>query len=170
MQEKSSAGTPKARCVHCRALVSVPDSYQHGDHIKCGDCGTQHKVARGEVLRLVLADTAPLKEALFSNQALIEKLEAEMRDARASLGIGVNGLALGVAYILYQIGFKDQSFSTALIWQAVGVAVVSGIILELANLLFLAKRQQISRLSAELNEARANGRALQQKIREAGRI
>jgi hypothetical protein len=171
MPEHASTSTPqRARCVHCRAMVTVPESYQHGDHIKCGDCGTQHKVARGEVLRLVLADLAPLRESLSSNEILVDRLEAEMRDARASLGIGVNGFAIGVAYVLYQIGPQEQPFSADLVWQALAIAIVSGIVLELANLLFLAKRQKISRLSAELEEARANGRAIEQKIREAGRI
>src|SRR6185295_10455862 len=98
MADKDSPSSPqKARCVHCRALISVPDTYHHGDHIKCGACGTQHKVARGDVLRLVLADTAPLRDAYTVNQALVDRLEAEMRDSRASLGIGVNGFAIGVA-------------------------------------------------------------------------
>jgi hypothetical protein len=84
MPEQASTITPqRARCVHCRAMVTVPDSYQHGDHIKCGGCGTQHKVARGEVLRLVLADLAPLRESLSSNEILVDRLESEMRDARA---------------------------------------------------------------------------------------
>jgi GAF domain-containing protein len=82
----------------------------------------------------------------------------------------VNGFAIGVAYVLYQIGPKEQPFSADLVWQAVAIAAVSGILLELANLLFLAKRQKISRLSAELEEARANGRAIEQKLREAGKI
>jgi hypothetical protein len=171
MPEKVAQSTPqKTRCVHCRAMVSVPDTYQHGDHIKCGGCGTQHKVSRADGLRLVLADTGPLKEALFANEALIDRLSAEMRDSRASLGIGVNGFAIGVAFVLYQIGLKDQPLSTELLWQAVAVAVGSGIALELINFLFLAKRQKIQRLTTELAEARADGRALQQKIREAGRI
>jgi hypothetical protein len=50
------------------------------------------------------------------------------------------------------------------------VALLSGAALELANLLFLAKRQRIRRLSAEIEEARADGRGIQQRIREATRV
>jgi hypothetical protein len=48
--------------------------------------------------------------------------------------------------------------------------VSSGIFLEAVNYLFLAKRQAISRFSEELEEARSEGLALRQKIREAGRV
>ena len=40
----SATGAQKARCVHCREDVTVPDHYAHGDHVKCGACGTKHKV------------------------------------------------------------------------------------------------------------------------------
>ena len=159
-----------ARCVHCRSDVLVPESYAHGDHIKCGSCGTQHKVSRGEVLRLVIADPAPMRDMLRENQARVESLEAEWRDARASFGLGANGLALGVIYMLYQLGMKDVPFSTGLIWQAVGIAVASGVFLEAANYFFLAKRMKMTRLSAEIVALRSEGRQLQQKIREASRV
>ncbi len=60
----------KGRCVHCRADILVPDSYHHGDHVKCGQCGTRHKVSRGERegVRLVLADVGPLRDALKANE------------------------------------------------------------------------------------------------------
>src|SRR5262249_17808079 len=80
----------KSRCQHCRPDIVVPESYHHGDHIKCGSCGMRHKVSRGEVLRLVLADVAPLKEALQANRTLVDRLEADLRSARGSFGIGVN--------------------------------------------------------------------------------
>jgi hypothetical protein len=54
--------------------------------------------------------------------------------------------------------------------RTVGVALVSGIALEAANYLFFAKRQRMTRLAAEIEEAREEGRRLQQKIREAGRF
>jgi hypothetical protein len=57
-----------------------------------------------------------------------------------------------------------------LVLRTVGVALVSGIALEAANYLFLAKRQRMTRLAAEIEEAREEGRRLQQKIREAGRF
>jgi len=55
-------------------------------------------------------------------------------------------------------------------WEAVGIAILSGLLLEAANFFFLAKRQRMSRLSADIQEARAEGRSLQQKIREATRV
>jgi hypothetical protein len=163
-------GTQNARCAHCRADISVPDSYTHGDHIKCGTCGTKHKVSRGEVLRLVLADVAPLRDALVENKRVVERLEDELQGARRSLGIGVNGLGVGVLYAIVQIGLNDATISADLAWTSLGVALLVGIGLELANHLFLAKRQRIHRLSEELQEARENGRRLQKVIREAGRL
>jgi len=163
-------GTQKARCVHCRSEVSVPDSYAHGDHIKCGACGTKHKVSRGEVMRLVLADVTPLREALQENQRMAERLEDEIRGARRSLGIGVNGLGIGVLYVLVQVGLNDATLGAELAWKALGIAAAVGIMLELANHLFLAKRQKIQRLSLELQETREAGRHLQKVIREAGRL
>ncbi len=163
-------GVQKSRCAHCRSEIVVPESYHHGDHIKCGSCGMRHKVARGDVLRLVIADVAPLKEALQANQSLTERLEAELRHARGSFGVGVNGLGLALIYALWEIVRNEHPIDTALAWKAVGVAVLSGLLLEAANFFFLAKRQRLRRLSAEIDEARSEGRALQQKIREASRV
>jgi hypothetical protein len=165
-----TGGSQRARCLHCRAEVAVPDSYAHGDHIKCGNCGTKHKVSRGDTLRLVLADVAPLREALADNVRLIERLEDEIQGARRSLGIGVNGLGIGVLYAIVQIGVNGTPISRELAWQSLGIAVLVGVGLELANHLFLAKRQRIQRLSADLQEARDAGRHLQKVIREAGRL
>jgi hypothetical protein len=130
----------------------------------------RHKVSRGDVLRLVIADVAPLREALQSNQSLTDRLEAELRIARGSYGIGVNGLGIALIYALWQIVRKDHPIDAALAWEAIGIAVVSGLLLEAANLFFLAKRQRLRRLNTEIEEARAESRALQQKIREAGRV
>jgi hypothetical protein len=163
-------GVQKARCVHCRTDVSVPDSYAHGDHIKCGTCGTKHKVGRGETLRLVLADVTPLRDALRDNARMVERLEDEIRGARRSLGIGINGLGIGVLYAIVQVGVNEAPLSWSLAWASLGVALVVGIGLEMANHLFLAKRQRIRRLSEELHEAREAGRQLQKVIREAGRL
>ena len=160
----------KARCVNCRSDIVVPASYHHGDHIKCGSCGTRHKVSRGDVLRLVLADVAPLREALHANQTLQSRLEGELRSARGSFGIGVNGLGVGVIFALWQIVQKDRGIDLDLGWEAAAVAVVSGVALEAANYFFLAKRQRLRRLSTEIQEARTEARALQQKIREASRV
>ena len=162
----------KGRCVHCRADILVPDTYHHGDHVKCGQCGTRHKVMRGERegVRLVLADVGPLRDALKANQSLVGRLEDELRGARHSVGLGANGLGIAVAYFIWQVALKDQPMSTDLVWKAVIVGVVAGLALELLNYVALAKRKAISRLSEELDEAREEGRALQQKIREASRV
>jgi hypothetical protein len=160
----------RARCVHCRTDIVVPPSYAHGDHIKCGTCATKHKVVRGEVLRLVIADVAPLKEALFDNRRMVERLEDELRGARRSFGIGANGFGFGVVYAVYQVAVNEQPLSQQLLLASVGVGLLSGFLLETVNYLFLAKRQRIRRLSAELDEARSNGRQLEKLIREAGRV
>jgi hypothetical protein len=159
-----------ARCVHCRSDVAVPDSYAHGDHIRCGSCGTQHKVNRGEILRLVLADVGPLRDALRTNQQMIKRLEAELAQARGSFGIGVNGLLIGLAYVIYQVAVKEEAIAAGLLWEAVGIALVTGVALEAANLLFFAKRQRIQRLNSEIAEARQEGRLLQTRIRDSSRV
>jgi hypothetical protein len=159
----------KARCIHCRTDISVPDSYAHGDHIKCGTCGTQHKVQRGDVLRLVIADVAPLKDALRDNQQRVVSLESDLRAARASYGIGANGLGVAVAWVVYEVALKEAQITTGLLWKAAAIGVASGVFLEVCNYLFLAKRQAMTRISDEIADLKAEGRQLQQKIREAGR-
>jgi hypothetical protein len=156
--------------VNCRADIVVPESYAHGDHIKCGGCSTQHKVMRGDTLRLVLADVGPLKDALRTNRQLVERLEADLSAARGSFGMGVNGLGIGLIYVLWQVGQKDRLFEAALLWQAAGIALATGVLLELANYLFLAKRKAMSRLAEEIEEASAAARMLEQKIRESSRV
>jgi hypothetical protein len=163
-------GVPKVRCVHCRVDVAVPASYAHGDHIKCGACGTKHKVVRGDRLRLVLADLGPVQEALAVNEHLIHRLESELAHARASFGIGANGIGLGVGFLLYQLGFKGASLNGELIGNAAGIALITGLLLEAANYLFLAKRQAMIRISGELEEAEAEGARLRQLVRESTRL
>lgn len=164
------AEVPKARCTHCRSEIAVLDQYAHGDHIKCGACGTKHKVIRGDKIRLVLADATPVREALAQNEQLISRLEDQLARARGSLGIGANGTGLGVIYAIYQVALKEQPWSQALLFQAIAVAVVTGGLLEAANYLFLSKRQAITRFSEELQAAREESVQLRQKIREAGRV
>src|SRR5258708_26206132 len=94
------SAVPKAKCVHCRSDILVPDSYAHGDHLKCGACGTQHKVSRGEALRLVIADATPLQNALGANEQMVERLEAGLPAARRSLGVGGHRLGAGVVFAL----------------------------------------------------------------------
>ncbi|MCG6926319.1 MAG: hypothetical protein LJF30_13540 [Acidobacteria bacterium] len=160
----------KARCVNCREEVLVPDQYSHGDHIACGTCGTKHKVARGERVRLVVADPGPLRDALAQNEHAIRRIEADLAQARASFGIGANGFGIGVAFAIYQVGFKGEPLGLNLLLNAVGIALVSGMLLEAANWAFLAKRQRIARLSEELAEAEAEARQLRMKIRDATRL
>jgi hypothetical protein len=166
----SETGSQKARCVHCREEVSVPDHYAHGDHIKCGACGTKHKVARGDRLRLVIADVSPLRDALGQNRHLVARLEAELANARASFGIGANGAWFGVIFALYQVGVNGAPLSAGLLANAAGIALVFGLLLEAANWSFLAKRSAITRISRELEEAQAEGQRLSQQIREATRV
>jgi hypothetical protein len=130
----------------------------------------RHKVSRGDVLRLVIADVGPLRDALLHNKTLTERLETELRHARGSFGVGINGLGIGLIYAIWQIVSADRTIETALATEAAGVAVLSGVLLEAANFFFLAKRQRLRRLGEEIDEARAEGRALQQKIRDASRV
>ena len=166
----SEPGVARARCVHCHEEIAVAERYAHGDHIKCGVCGTKHKVVRGDRLRLVIADVGPLREALAQNEHVVERLEAELAHARASLGIGANGIGIAVIYALYQVGVKGAPIGKGLLLTAIAIALVSGLLLELANWSFLAKRSAMIRISGELEEARAEGQKLRQQIREAGRV
>ena len=160
----------KGRCVHCRSDIAIPATYAHGDFIKCGTCGTQHKVMRGEGVRLVIADVAPLREALRANDALVERLQDELKGARRSFGIGANGIGIGVAYAIYLVAFQEHTLDMELATKSVMAMVGSGIVLELLNYFFLAKRQRVRRLSAEIEEAQANSDEIEQKIRESGRV
>jgi hypothetical protein len=158
------------RCVNCRTDISVPDTYAHGDHIKCAACGTRHKVQRGEALRLVLADVAPIKDALRANEQLIARLEDDLRAARMSFGVGFNGIFVGLALLGWRILFEGHLWNVDLVLEALGIAVAVGIVLEVANYLFLKKRMRLSRIAAEIREAEEESRRLQQRIREAGRV
>jgi predicted RNA-binding Zn-ribbon protein involved in translation (DUF1610 family) len=163
-------GVSKARCVSCREEIAVADRYAHGDHIKCGVCGTKHKVVRGDRLRLVIADVGPLRDALTQNERLVERLEAELAHARASFGIGANGIGIGLIYALYQVGLNGAPIGKELLWSSIGVAIVSGLLLELANWSFLAKRNALMRIGHELDEAYKEGQKLRTQIREANRV
>ena len=166
----TETGAGKVRCVSCREEIAVADRYAHGDHIKCGVCGTKHKVVRGDRLRLVIADVGPLRDALAQNEKLVERLEAELAHARASFGIGANGIGIGLIYALYRVGIDGAPIGRALLWSSIAVAVVSGLLLELANWSFLAKRNALMRIGRELNEAYAEGQKLRSQIREANRV
>jgi len=166
----TAAQAAKARCAHCRVEVEVPAHYAHGDHIKCGGCGTKHKVVRGEVLRLVLADPTPLRETLRSTEQMVERLEAERRGVSGSFGIGANGFGLGVLWIVYQVALEKEPLSSSLFIMAAVIGVLSGIGLEAANWLFLAKRHRITKLTEEIEAARTESAKLRQQIRDATRF
>jgi DNA-directed RNA polymerase subunit RPC12/RpoP len=160
----------RARCVNCREEVTIPDQYAHGDHIACGTCGTKHRVVRGDRVRLVMADVTPLRDALAQNQRTANRIQAELAQARASFGIGANGLGIGVAFAVYQVGWKGEPLSMNLLWNAIGIALVAGLLLEAANWAFLAKRQAITRLTEELQEVEQEAHQIRQKIRDATRL
>ncbi|MBN2370093.1 MAG: hypothetical protein JXO72_06370 [Vicinamibacteria bacterium] len=166
MGQKTST-TP--RCVECRAEIPVPDDYAHGDHIKCGVCGTSHRVHRGEALRLVLADVAPLQDAERSMRGRIERLEDELIGARRSIGLGVNGLFIGIAFLIWQIAYGEQGLSVWTVVKALAIAVFFGVVLELLNYLFLAKRHRILQLTNEIEQLRHDLAEVRMKLRDAMR-
>jgi len=158
----------KARCVHCRTDVRIPASYADGDHIKCGACGTGHRVLRSENgVRLVLADVGPLRDELKMNEQRLRNLEQDLREARASFGIGVNGLGIGVIYLLVKVAYEDKPLTRDLIVTACVIAFVVGVMLEVANMLFLQKRRAIIQISSEMERLEAESRELRRRIRES---
>ena len=158
----------KAPCVHCRTDVIVPTSYADGDHIKCGACGTQHRIVRGNgILRLVIADPAPLRDALRNHEHRIESLENQLHAARGSFGIGANGIGLGVIYVLIKIAWEELPLSREIVVNGVVLALVSGFVLEFANFLFLSKRRLLNQLSEELETMEEEAKDLKRKIRDA---
>ena len=117
-----------------------------------------------------MLEMPPLKDALRANQAQQSRLESELRMARASFGVGVNGIGIGVAYAIWQVALKEHALDQELAVRTVVVMIVSGVVLELLNYFFLAKRQRVKRLTAELEEARQESHELDQKIRESSRV
>ncbi len=162
-------GTAKAPCVNCREAVEVSERYAQGDHIRCGACGTDHKILRGDKVRLVIGDVAPLRDALVQNEQLVRRLQSDLALARGSFGIGANGFGIGVIFALYQIAIDGEPLSKSLIVNAILIALGSGALLEGANWLFLAKRHKIDRLTREIDEAQADASKLRAQIRDANR-
>ncbi len=165
-------GTTRAPCVNCREPVEISERYAHGDHIRCGACGTDHKILRGDRdrVRLVIGDVTPLRDALAQNQRLVRRLEAELARARASLGIGANGFGIGVIFAVYRVAISGAPISKSLIVTSILIAIVSGALLEAANWAFFAKRHAMDALTRELGEARGDASRLRAQIRDATRV
>ena len=158
-----------ARCLNCRAEVSVPDSYGEGAQISCGECSVQLRIVRAGGLRLMIADTRELQETLRQTRQLITETQRDLQTARASWGIGVNGLGIGLLYVVAHVALEESDLDRDLLVRAVGLAVIVGVLLELANYFFLAKRKAISRLTEQLQRAVAAQRELESKIRGSSR-
>lgn len=171
----SSAAHPKmaptdvtpGRCVNCRGEVMVPNTFADGDTIQCGVCGTSLKIQRAGGLRLPIADVSPLRDEVKLLQQRLAGLEAELAKARASFGIGANGLGLGVLYVITQVAIDEEPITRTMLVSALAIAVLTGVGLELANLLFLAKRREMGRLSGEIAQAQKDLKQVQNKIRES---
>ena len=160
----------RARCINCRSEVSVSESYSNGAQISCGSCSVQLRVVRtGDSLSLVIADPLALRETLRQLKLDIAQASRELQQARASWGIGVNGFGLGVLYVIAKVALEERPLDRGLVIEAVVLSVIVGVLLELANTLFLAKRQTISRLTEQLRLAAAEQKELERKIRESSR-
>jgi len=158
-----------ARCISCRAEVPVSDSYEEGSQVGCPSCAVQLKIVRAGGLRLVIADVLVLQDRLRETKTLIAETSRDLQRAKASWGIGVNGLGLGVLYVVARVALDERTLDRALVLEAVVLAVVVGILLEAANYLFLAKRRAITDLTKQLQGAIADQKELQRKIRESSR-
>lgn len=158
-----------ARCANCRSEVPVSDSYADGSQINCGSCSVLLRIVRTDGLRLVMADPMALQEALRQLRMDIARANRELQAARASWGIGVNGFGIGVLYVVAKVALEQRHVNQGLLLEAVAVSVVVGVLLELANYLFLAKRQAISSLTEQLRLATVEQRELERKIRESSR-
>ena len=159
-----------ARCVSCRSEVSVPDSYADGAQISCGSCAVQLRIVRsGGGLSLVIADPLALRETLRQVKLDIAQANRELQEARASWGIGVNGFGIGVLYVVARVALDERPLNRGLIVEAVVLSVIVGVVLELVNTLFLAKRQTISRLTEQIARAVSEQKELERKIRESSR-
>src|SRR5262245_14111248 len=166
----ASKDVTPGRCLSCRSEVMVPNHFADGDIMQCGVCRMSLKIQRTSAsgaLRLVIADVGPLRDEMKAIEQRVAGLDSDLRRARASLGIGATGFGLGVLYVSVQVMVEDRDLSRGLLLTAAAIGVVSGIGLELANFFFLAKRREMSRLSAEIAEATSEIRQIQSKIRES---
>ena len=158
-----------ARCASCRFDVSVPGSYAEGAQISCPRCSVQLRILRKGGLRLVIADPLALRETLRQVKLDIAQANRELQTARASWGIGVNGLGIGVLYVIDKVALEERHLNQGLIVEAVVLSAIVGGLLEVANTLFLAKRQTVARLTEQLRVATVDQKELERKIRESSR-
>jgi hypothetical protein len=151
--------------------VPVPETYAHGVILGCQTCKSQLRLLRNEkgVLRLVIADAAPLRDQVAFNRAHVDKLQADLRVARHSLGVGTNGFGVGVIYMVARLAREDRVLNMQLLTEAVIIALVVGVLLEAANYFFLAKRKTMTRLAIEIDQMRDEQQMLQSLIRDAER-
>ena len=150
-----------------REVFARANEEKSGDHL----AGIAARSERERVAaKLVLADVGPLRDALSQNEHLVSRLEDELARVRANFGMGANGILFGVAFAAYQLFVKDVPISVNLLLNAVGIAVVTGLLLEAANWSFLAKRSAITRIAGELEEARSEGARIRQQLRDATRV
>jgi hypothetical protein len=160
--------TTPGKCLNCRAEVQVPNTFAEGEMTECGVCGISLKILRpGGGLRLVIADLTPFRDEVRAKQKQIKELEGDLAKARASFGIGANGFGLGVMYVIAQVGLEEKPLTSGLIWIGVAIALVTGIGLEVSNLLFLAKRREMTRLDEEIAQAQADLKEVQRKIKDS---
>jgi len=158
-----------ARCASCRFDVSVPGSYAEGAQISCPRRSVQLRILRKGGLRLVIADPLALRETLRQVKLDIAQANRELQTARASWGIGVNGLGIGVLYVIDKVALEERHLNQGLIVEAVVLSAIVGGLLEVANTLFLAKRQTVARLTEQLRVATVDQKELERKIRESSR-
>jgi len=161
--------TQVARCLSCRAEVPVPASYAEGAQVSCGQCNTQLRIVRKGGLSLVIADPLALQDMLRQTRMDLAQTTRDLQRARASWGIGVNGLGLGLLYVVAKVALEERPLNQALFMEAAGLTVVVAVLLEVANHLFLAKRKAMSQLSEQLKRLEAEQRELQRKIRASTR-
>jgi hypothetical protein len=102
-----------------------------------------------------------------ANEQRLRILEADYARARASFGLGINGLLIGVLYVVAQVALEDQVIDKGMVITALLISIGVGVALEAANFLFLQKRKAMEQLSTEMDEIRKDNRELQRKIRES---
>ena len=117
----------------------------------------------------MIADLNSLKVTLRESRRQIAETNRQLQQAHASWGIGVNGLGLGVLYVVARVALEGRGLDQRLMLEAAAIAVVVGILLEFANYMFLAKRSTIARLSKQLKREVDEQRDVERKLKESAR-